>query len=135
MISVGSKDQIIMLPVLGEIFLPLVNDPIRTDRAHHIQPARAAHASRFSPKRFGNLHRRRTRTTGRTIDQNLLPWLNLPFIVKPPQDGDAAEDTGASSSNEMPAGFDAKASSPAHTYSAKPPRLSLDRSPNSSSPG
>jgi hypothetical protein len=44
--------------------------------------SRAAHASHFSSERFGNLHRKRTHTTRRTINQNLLPWLNLSFIAK-----------------------------------------------------
>jgi hypothetical protein len=50
--------------------------------AHHFQVPRAAHGCDFGPKRFGDLYRKRTYTTRRTIDQNLLPWLNLRFIAQ-----------------------------------------------------
>jgi hypothetical protein len=51
------------------------------DGAHHLQVPRAAHTGHFSPERFGNLNRKRTYTTGRTINQDLLPRLNLSFIA------------------------------------------------------
>src|SRR6266568_2292956 len=82
MISVNSKNEVIPLPIFGEIFLGVINDPVCTNRAHHVHIPRAAHASDFSPKRFGNLHRKRTYTTRRTINQDLLSWLNLSFSAK-----------------------------------------------------
>src|SRR3989440_11538966 len=88
MISVRSKNQVITLPILGEIFLRVINDLICANRACHIQIPRAAHTSHFSSERFGNLHRKRTHTTRRTMNQHLLPWLNLSFIAKTLQGGD-----------------------------------------------
>ena len=77
-----------MLPIFGEIFLSVINDMVCPDRAYHVQIPRAAHASHFSPERFGNLHRKRTHTTRRTINQNLLPGLNLSFVAKTLQGDD-----------------------------------------------
>ena len=94
MISVSSKNQVITLPIFGEIFLSVINDLVCTNRAHHVQFPRAAHASYFSPERFGNLHRKRTHTTRRTINQNPLSWLNLSFIAKTLQGGDCRKRYG-----------------------------------------
>src|SRR6266566_3615616 len=82
MISVHSKNQVIPLPISGEIFLRVINDMVCTHRAHSVHIPRAAYGGDFSPKRFGKLYRKRTYTTRRTMNQNLLPWLNLSFIAK-----------------------------------------------------
>src|SRR6266480_1416979 len=82
MISVHSKNQVILLPISGEIILRVINDMVCTNRAHYVQIPRAAYGGDFSPKRFGNLHRKRTDTTRCTINQNLLPLLNVSFIAK-----------------------------------------------------
>ena len=88
MISVHSKNQVIPLPIAGEIFLRVINDMVCTNRAHSVQIPRAAYGGDFSPKRFGNLHRKRPHTTTRTINQHLLPFLNVSFIAKALQGGD-----------------------------------------------
>src|SRR3990172_2795245 len=88
MVCHSIKNQVITLSVFGEIFLRVINDLVCANRAHHVQIPRAAHASDFSLERFGNLHRKRTHTTGRTINQNLLPRLNLSFIAKTLQGGE-----------------------------------------------
>src|SRR5947209_12859355 len=89
MISVGSKNQVILLPISGELFLRVINDVVCPDRAHHVHIPRAAYGGHFSSKRFGNLHRKRTHTTTRTINQNLLPLLNVSFIAKALQGGES----------------------------------------------
>src|SRR5258708_1595767 len=89
MISVNSKNQVIPLPISGAIFLRVINDMVCTNRAHYVQIPRAAYGGDFSPKRFGNLHRKRTHTTTRTINQNLLPLLNVSFIAKALQGGES----------------------------------------------
>src|SRR5258708_36686041 len=88
MISVHSKNQVIPLPISGDIFLRVINDLVCTNRAHYVQIPRAAYGGGFSPKRLGKLHRQRTHTTTHTMNQNLLPLLNVSFIPKPPQGGD-----------------------------------------------
>src|SRR5579863_10030724 len=82
MISISSKNQVILLPIAGEIFLRVINHMVCTNRAHYVQIPRAAHGGDFSPGRFGNLHCKYTYTTRCTINQNLLPFLNLPFVAK-----------------------------------------------------
>src|SRR6266487_6074562 len=82
MISVHSKNQVISPPISGEIFLRVINDMVCTNRAHYVQIPCAAYGGDFSPKRFGKLYRKGTYTTTRTINQNLLPLLNLSFIAK-----------------------------------------------------
>src|SRR6266516_8190273 len=89
MISVHSKNQVIPLPISGEIFLRVINDMVCTNRAHYVQIPRAAYGGDFSPKRFGNLHRKRTHTTTRTMNQHLLPLLNVSFIAKALQGGES----------------------------------------------
>src|SRR5260370_7729063 len=89
MISVNSKNQVIPLPISGAIFLRVINDMVCTNRAHYVQIPRAAYGGDFSPKRFGNLHRKRTHTTTRTINQNLFPLLNVSFIAKALQGGES----------------------------------------------
>ena len=42
----------------------------------------------ISTERFGNLNRKGTYTTGRSINQNLLTWLNLSFVAKALQGDD-----------------------------------------------
>src|SRR5437588_4898418 len=89
MISVHSKNQVISPPISGEIFLGVINDVVCTNRAHDVHISRAAYGSHFSPKRFGKLHRKRTDTSRRTMNQNLLPLLNVSFIAKALQGGES----------------------------------------------
>src|SRR2546429_1694481 len=94
MISVNSKNEVIPLPIFGEIFWGVINDMFCPNRAHHVHIPRAAHASHFSPERFGNLHRKRSHTTRRTMNQHLLSWLNLSFSAQALQGGDCRERDG-----------------------------------------
>src|SRR5258708_40179337 len=89
MISVHSKNQVIPLPISGEIFLCVIKGLVWTNRAHYVQIPRAAYGGDFSPKRLGKLHRKRTHTTTRTMNQNLLPLLNVSFIAKALQGGES----------------------------------------------
>src|SRR3989304_4854094 len=82
MISVSSKNKVILLPILGEIFFGVVNDMVCPNRARLVQIPRAAHGCDFSPERFGYLHRKRSHPTRCPIDQNLLPRMNLSFIAQ-----------------------------------------------------
>src|SRR5438132_9592019 len=89
MISVHSKNQVIPLPIAGAIFLRVINDMVCANRAHYVHIPRAAYGGDFSPKRFDKLYRKRTHTTTRTINQNLLPLLNVSFIAKALQGGES----------------------------------------------
>src|SRR5437660_8984399 len=94
MISVHSKNEVIPLPILGEICLGVINDMVCTNRAHHVHIARAAHGSDASPKRFGKLHRKRPYTTRRTINQHMLSELYLSLSAKALQGGDCRQRDG-----------------------------------------
>jgi len=82
MIPIRSKDEIILASILGEILFGVVNDVICAYRARHLQIPRAAHGSHFRSKRLGNLHCKRTHPARRSVDQNFLPWLNMPLIAQ-----------------------------------------------------
>jgi len=56
MIAVHRKNQVIPLPISGEIFVRVINDMVCTYRAHYVQIPRAADSGDVSPKRFGKLH-------------------------------------------------------------------------------
>src|SRR5437588_5965605 len=94
MISVNSKNEVIPLPIFGEIFLHVINDLVCTKRAHHIHIPRAAHGRDESSERFGKLHRKRPYPTTRTINQHLVSWLYLSFRTKALQGGDCRQRDG-----------------------------------------
>jgi hypothetical protein len=52
------------------------------NRSRPVHIPRAAHGSDFSPERFGNLDRKRTHTTRRAINQNLLASLDPSLVTK-----------------------------------------------------
>src|SRR2546421_710767 len=94
MISVHSENEVIPLPIFGEICLGVINDVVCAKRAHHVHIPRAAHGSDESPERFGKLHRKRPHTTTRTRNQHLLSELYLSFRTKALQGGDCRERNG-----------------------------------------
>src|SRR5437660_1586072 len=94
MIAVHSKNEVIPLPIFGEICLGVINDVVCPNRAHHVHIARAAHGSDASPERFGKLHRKRPHPTRRTINQHLLSRLYLSFRTQTLQGGDCCERDG-----------------------------------------
>ena len=73
MIAVRRQYQVVLLPILGEIFLGVVNDVVCPKGARQVYIAGAAHGSDFSPVVFGNLHSKRPYSTRGPIDQDLLP--------------------------------------------------------------
>jgi|SRR5215210_1570939 len=79
------KYQIILFPILGEVFLGVINDMVCSNRAHKVQLVGVIHPSHLSPVYFGKLHCNRTGTTTGAIDQNLLSWLDLSLIANPLQ--------------------------------------------------
>src|SRR5215212_1831074 len=77
------KYQIILFPILGEVFLGVINDMVCAKRAHEVQLAGVIHPSHLGPIQFGKLNCNRTGTTTGAINQNLLSWLDLSFIANP----------------------------------------------------
>src|SRR6266566_10023397 len=89
MISVHRKNQVIPLPISGEIFVRVINDVVCTNRARDVHIPRAADGGDVSPKCFSKLHRKRTYTTRCPMNQHLLPILNVTFIAKALQGGES----------------------------------------------
>ena len=80
--AIGPNDQVIMLPVIGKIFMGVINDMVCPNGAHHGHFARTAYPRNFCSKHFGYLHGKSTYASGCTIDQYLLSCLNLSFVAK-----------------------------------------------------
>src|SRR5450432_296187 len=91
MIAVSSKNQVVPLPILGEIFNGVINNMIGAKRTDHVHLARAAHGSDFSAERFGNLYRKRAYPTRGAVDQYLLPRLNMSFVAETLQGGNSRQ--------------------------------------------
>src|SRR5260370_30411558 len=79
------KYQIILVSIFSEVFLGVINDMVCAKRAQKVQLAGVIHPSHLSPVEFGKLHCKRTGAATGTINQNLLPWLDLSFIANPLQ--------------------------------------------------
>src|SRR6266566_8816866 len=105
MVSVRSKNQVILLSIVGEIFLHVINDMVCPNRAHQVHIPRAAYGGDFSSKCFGNLHRKGTHAAGRTIDQHLLSWLNVSLVAQTLQGGDSRQRYGRGFLERQPGGF------------------------------
>src|SRR5215472_14344686 len=94
MICVRSKNQIVTLPALREIFPRVINDMVCANRSRRVHIPGAAHGSDFSPERFGDLDRKGTHTTRRAINQNLLALLDPSLITKTLKGGDCRHGYG-----------------------------------------
>src|SRR5438876_1956230 len=71
------EDHVITLVALGEILFRVINDAIGADRSDKIEIACATNSRDLCAKRLGDLHGEGSYTSGRAVDQNLLPGLNL----------------------------------------------------------
>src|SRR6266566_3840922 len=70
------QHQVVSLAALREILFRVVDDPVRADRAHDFDMARAADRGHLGAKRFGDLDSERADATRGTIDQNPLSRLD-----------------------------------------------------------
>src|SRR3984893_8763358 len=71
------EDHVVTLVALGEILFAVIDDVIGADRSDKIDIPCAANSRDLCAKRFGDLHSESSYTSGRAVDQNLLPGLNL----------------------------------------------------------
>src|SRR5450631_941602 len=81
------EKQIVTFALLSEVIAGIVNDPVGTKRAHQFDILCAAHASYVSPKRLRNLHGKGADSSGRAVNQDLLPRLKVSFVAEPLQRG------------------------------------------------
>jgi hypothetical protein len=82
MIPGGVENEVVTPPAPGEIFSRVIDDMIRADRPDHVHIPRAAHAGYVCAERLRDLDSERADASGRTVDQYLLPRLNVPFVSK-----------------------------------------------------
>src|SRR5216683_189965 len=76
------ENQVVALRTFGEILFGVINDLICADRSDHVHISRTAHAGHFRSERLGDLHSERTHSSRRSVNQDLLPRLNLSFVAK-----------------------------------------------------
>src|ERR1700721_1654011 len=88
MIPDSVEKKVITSPAPGEILLGIVNDPIYADGSNHVHISCTAHAGHICAERLGDLHSERTHASRCTIDQDLLPRLNLSLVAKTLQSGE-----------------------------------------------
>src|SRR6266567_155387 len=85
------ENQIVMLSAFCEVLSGVIDDVICADGSNHFNVPRTAHARNFSAERLGDLHSERTHASRCTIDQDLLPWLNLSLVAKTLQGGESRQ--------------------------------------------
>ncbi len=81
MISVHSQDQVVLLPVLGEVFYRVIDDMICPKGAHHPRFLVLHTAVTSAPNALAICTANVPTPPRRAIDQNLLPWLNISFVA------------------------------------------------------
>src|SRR5262245_9687089 len=86
--SIRSQNQVIPLSTFREIFFGVIHHMVCAQRTRHVHLARAAYGSDLSAEVFGKLYGKRPYATRRTVNQDLLPWLNLAFIAQTLQGGE-----------------------------------------------
>ena len=121
MVPNAIENDVIPFAAFSEIRQFVVNHVIRADGADHFHISGAAYSGHLRAERLGDLHRERTHASRRTVDQNLLPRLNLSLVAQALQGGQSGERRGSGLREGDVLGFKAKVASGAHTYSAKDP--------------
>src|SRR5437879_12719106 len=71
------EDHVVLLVALGEILFGVIDYVIGANRSDKIEIPRAANSRDLCAKRFGDLHGECSNTSGRAVNQYLLPGLNL----------------------------------------------------------
>src|SRR5579863_8098176 len=89
------KNQVIALPPLSEILPSVINDVICADGSDHAYIPYTAYAGDLSAERLGDLHSERTHAPRRTVNQDLLPRLNLSLVAKTLNCGECCQRRGS----------------------------------------
>src|SRR6266487_3082539 len=71
------EDHVVTLVALGEILFCVIDDVVGANGSDQIEIPRAANRRYIRAERLGDLHGKCPNTSGRAVDQNLLPGLNL----------------------------------------------------------
>src|SRR5438067_5712651 len=84
------ENQVVVLSTFREVLSGVINDVICADGSNHFNVPRTANARNFSAERLRDLHSERTHASRRTVDQYLLPRLNL-SLAKTLQGGESRQ--------------------------------------------
>src|SRR5262249_43758665 len=90
MIPAHRHDQIIALPLLGEIFLRVIDDMVRAKSACLVHIPRATHGRDLGSERLGDLHGKGSYAPRGTLNQDLLSGSNVSLISQSLQRGDGS---------------------------------------------
>src|SRR5229473_320947 len=82
MVPNAVEKEVVTLPTFGEILLRVINDPICADGSDHVHVPRTAYAGNLCAERSGDLHSERAHASRRTVNQDLLPRLNVSLVAK-----------------------------------------------------
>src|SRR6516165_8823985 len=82
------EKEVVTLPAFGEILLGVINDMIRADGSDHVHISCTAYAGHIRAEPLGDLHSERTHASCRSVNQDLLPWLNVSLVAKTLQCGE-----------------------------------------------
>src|SRR5580704_19220344 len=82
MVTAHSQYQIVPLPKPREIYIGVIDHMVCAYRSRYVHIPRTAYGSDFSPKLFGNLHRKCADATRRALNENFVARLNPSPIAK-----------------------------------------------------
>src|SRR5271165_191208 len=89
------EQEVVTLPTFGEILLGVINDVIRADGSDHVHISCTAYAGHLRTEPPGNLNCERPHTSRRTVNQDLLPRLNVSLVAKTLQCGECRNRYGS----------------------------------------
>jgi hypothetical protein len=79
----GDVEHDVVTPAVArEVVLRVVDDVVCADRADDLHVPRAAHAGHFGSERLRDLDGKRADSSGRAVDQHVLPGLNASLVAQ-----------------------------------------------------
>src|SRR6266404_6823418 len=85
------ENHVVKFSTFREILSGVINDVICADGADHFNVPRTANARNFRAELPGDLHSERSHPSCRTVNQDLLPRLNLSLVAKALQGGESGQ--------------------------------------------
>src|SRR5579871_5816634 len=91
MIAGEIEDDVVLFGAGGAIFFGVVDHAIGAERADQDHISCAAYAGHFCAEPFRDLDGERADTSGRGVDQDFLPWLDVGLVAKCLQGGEGCD--------------------------------------------
>ena len=80
--------QVVPLSTSREVLSRVVDHLVRAGRSDRVDVLRAADAGHVRSERLGDLYGERADASRRAVDEDLLPWSDLPLVAKSLQGGE-----------------------------------------------